>query len=592
MKVVEKLNCLREEMVQENLDAWIIPSSDPHASEYVTERWMGRQWISGFSGSAGTVVILKDKAGLWTDGRYHIQAEEQLEDSTIDLFKDGLPETKSFMDWIYEELPKGARVGFDGNVVPHSLKKDLNKKYKRKNISVVNDKDLLDRVWKDRPSMTDNQIFDLPVKYAGKNRLEKLAEVRSEMKKKEASHHLISSLDDIAWLYNFRGQDTVTCPIALSHTLISMETAQLFIDWVKVPDEMKSALEKDGIQILAYADIDDVVMNLPGDAKVLFDHNRLSSKLSDLIPESCELIDATSITTTLKAVKNETEIEHFKNCHIKDGAAVVKFLKWLDEKVPAGQVTELSAEAQLESYRREIDTFKGLSFTTIPGYGANGAMMHYSSSEESNCTIGQDNFFLVDSGGQYYDGTTDITRTMCFGELSEQKKQDFTLVVKGHIQLAIAKFMEGTRGVQLDMLARQPLWKHGINYGCGTGHGVGFFLNVHEGPHKISPHFIDEALMASMIVTNEPGIYRAGQHGIRIENIMLVVAYEKNEFGSFLSFEQLTMCPIDTRPLLVELLSTEEKQYLNNYHAEVYEKLSPELNEEELSWLKQATRAI
>jgi Xaa-Pro aminopeptidase len=438
----------------------------------------------------------------------------------------------------------------------------------------------------------DEKIFDLAVKYAGKSRLQKLTEIRAEMQKDEITHHFISSLDDIAWLYNFRGHDTDTCPTALAFTLVSMDSAQLFIDPVKVPEQLKSDFKKDNIQITPYVDLDRAIEALPDKSKLLFDHNRVTSKVADLIPEYCEKIDGVSITTALKAIKNTEEIEHFRNCHIKDGAAVVRFLKWLDENVPSGQVSELNAEARLESFRKEIDTFKGLSFRTIAGYAANGAMMHYASSEQSNRRIGQDNFFLVDSGGQYFDGTTDITRTMCYGNLDEDKKHDFTLVVKAHIQLAIARFMQGTRGVQLDMLARQPIWKHAINYACGTGHGVGFFLNVHEGPHSISLRFIDEALKPGMCVTNEPGIYRSGEYGIRIENIMLVVESEENEFGTFYSFEQLTMCPIDTRALLVDLLNADEKEYLNNYHKNVYEKLSPNLNEAETSWLRQSTRAI
>ncbi len=592
MKIVEKLKLLRNEMAAEGLHAWLIPGSDPHASEYVSERWMGRKWISGFSGSAGTVVVLKDKAGLWTDGRYHIQAEKELLGSTIDLYKDGLPATISFIDWIYEQLAEGSKVGFDGELFSCNFKRQLVEKYKRKNISVVSDQDILDRVWIERPPMSPAQIFDLPLKYAGKSRVQKLTELRVAMSKEQASHHLIASLDDIAWLYNFRGQDTPTCPIALSYTLVSMEDAQLFIDAAKVPGDLKLALEQDHVQLSAYEDIYDAVRRLPDEAKILFDHARVNCRLGESVPKNCQQVDGVSITTTLKAIKNEVEIEHFRNCHIKDGAAVLKFLKWLDENVATGQVSELGAAAKLKSCRSEIDTFQGLSFETIPGYGANGAMMHYSSSAQSNCTIGQDNFFLVDSGGQYYDGTTDITRTMCYGELSEEKKHDFTLVVKGHIQLAMAIFMEGTRGVQLDMLARQPLWKHAINYACGTGHGVGFFLNVHEGPHSISLRFIDEPLKAGMCVTNEPGIYRQGQYGIRIENIMLVVEHEKNEFGTFLAFQQLTMCPVDTRPLLVDLLSAEEKEYLNNYNADVYDNLSPILNAQEKAWLRQATKAV
>jgi len=592
MNVKQRITLFRNEMSKLGLNAWIIPSSDPHASEYVTERWMGRKWISDFSGSAGTVVLLSDKAGLWTDGRYYIQAEEELRHSGIALFKDGLSETPSITDWLYSELSDGDKVGFDGEVFSYNFKNEVVSKFRQKNISVVSNQDILEQTWKDRPQMTNAEIFEHPLKYAGKTRLEKLAEVRAEMEKNQVSHHFISSLDDIAWLYNFRGMDMDTCPVALCYTLVSKNKAQLFIAPEKVPVELKKSFNNDSIQLCNYSDVMTEIASIPDTARVLFDHKRINSTLADLIPSSCHKQDGISITTSLKAIKNSVEIEHFRACHIKDGAAVVKFLIWLDEHVPTGKVTELDASAKLESYRREIDTNKGLSFTTIPGYGANGAMMHYASTEESNCLIEQDNFFLVDSGGQYFDGTTDITRTMSYGELSYEKKLDFTLVVKGHIQLAIARFMQGTRGVQLDMLARQPIWKHAINYACGTGHGVGFFLNVHEGPHNISLRFIDESLEPGMCVTNEPGIYRPGEHGIRIENIMLVVESEKNEFGNFFAFEQLTMCPIQTDSLLLDLMTFEEKEYLNQYHEKVFSKLSQVLNSKESSWLKQATKAI
>jgi Xaa-Pro aminopeptidase len=592
MNVKQKITLIRKEMSSLGINAWIIPSSDPHASEYVTERWMGRKWISGFTGSAGTVVILGDKAGLWTDGRYYIQAQEELQDSGIALFKDGLSETPSIIEWLYSELSDGDKVGFDGEVFSYNFKNEAMSKFKQKSISVNSDNDILDRIWEDRPQMTNTEIFAHPLKYAGKSRLEKLAEVRAQMENKQVTHHFISSLDDIAWLYNFRGMDMDTCPVALSYTLISQDKAQLFIVPEKVPKELKESFNNDNIQLCNYSDVMTEIASIPVTAKILFDHKRVNSTLADLIPASCQKQDEVSITTPLKAIKNSVEIEHFRACHIKDGAAVVKFLIWLDEHVPTGKVTELDASAKLESYRREINTNKGLSFTTIPGYGANGAMMHYSSTEESNCLIGQDNFFLVDSGGQYFDGTTDITRTMSYGELSYEKKLDFTLVVKGHIQLAIARFMQGTRGVQLDMLARQPIWKHAINYACGTGHGVGFFLNVHEGPHSISLRFVDEALEPGMCVTNEPGIYRSGEHGIRIENIMLVVESEENEFGNFFAFEQLTMCPIQTNSLLIDIMTSDEKEYLNLYHEEVFSKLSQVLNEEELAWLSHATKAV
>ena len=592
MPIKQRLVSLRAAMARHTLHAWIIPSADPHSGEYTPEHWQGRTWASGFTGSAGTLVLLDDKAGLWTDGRYHIQAADELANTGIDLFNAGLPDTPSIIDWLVDTLPEGARIGFDGKVISHQFKQSLLEKCAPKSISLHGQTDLLNEAWPDRPSLPTDPIFELPLKYAGTSRVEKLAQLRADMSKRAVNTQLITTLDDIAWLYNYRGTDIPYCPVALAYAVVTENQAWLFIDKTKVPADLNQAFEADGITVAEYGDIDSVLSSLPNDSRILFDPAKANSYLTTLFPSVCETQEGVLSSTRLKAEKNDIEIEQVKECHRKDGAAVSQFLHWLDLNVVNGEVSELSATAKLQSLRENIDTFRGLSFNTFAGYGPHGAMMHYAANEESNVPIGNDSFFLVDSGGQYWDGNTDITRTQSYGPLSDAQKRDYTLVVRAHIQLCLAKFMRGTRGIQLDMLARQPLWREGINFGCGTGHGVGSYLNVHEGPHNISPGFIDEALMPGMYVTNEPGIYRTGEHGVRIENIMLVVEGETTEFGQFYEFEQLTLCPIDTSPLLLSMLLDEERDYLNGYHQRVFESLSPLMDEAGVKWLKEQTRAV
>jgi len=579
-------------MKEENLSAWIISSADSHASEYVSDYWRGRTWISGFTGSAGTVVILKDKAGLWADGRYFIQAETEIEDSGIDLFKFGLPDTILFEDWIVQELSENATVGYDGKVMSYDFLKTLKKKSKIKNISVRTDLDILNDIWSDRPSFPTENIFDHDVKYAGKSRAEKLKDVRAEMSKKKASHHLITTLDDIAWLYNYRGNDIPCCPFALAYTLISQKEAQLFIDTKKVPDSLRKEFLNDNIEVCEYTAIDEALSDLKQASSLLFDPKTVNGHFIELLSDEVLKIEGRTVTTMMKSLKNAVEREHNKECHRKDGVAMVKFLKFLDENVPGGRVTEISASDIAEKYRSEIDTFKGLSFTTIPAYGPNAAMMHYSTCEETSCVIGEDNFFLVDSGGQYLDGTTDITRTMNYGPLNEQQRKDYTLVLRGHIALAKAKFMKGARGCQLDIFARGPIWNEAIDYACGTGHGVGNFLNVHEGPQNISTRFIDEEMRVGMNITNEPGIYRKDKWGIRIENVYFVKEFEVNEFGTFFEFDTVTVCPINIKPVIKEMMLSSEIEWLNNYHSYVYEQLCPYLDEGEQAWLKENTKAL
>ena len=590
--IPDRLSQLRKKMADHGLSAWIVPSSDPHSSEYVADHWQGRKWISGFTGSAGTAVILRDKAGVWTDGRYFIQAAEEINETGFDLYKLGVPEAVSYEDWIIEGIAEGSKVGFDGKVLSYRFFVEFKKKCDKKNIQIVTDVDLLNDIWLDRPSLPCSQVNDYNLKYAGKSREDKLAEVRTEMKKLKAKHFILTTLDDIAWLFNIRGSDVLHCPVKLAYSIISINEVFLFIDKTKVPEELAENLSCSGIKLLNYDGIDREIKAIPSETSVLVDPNIVNSHLVSLLVNGVTLIKSKSITTELKAIKNPVEQEHLKECHRKDGVAMVKFLKALDKKVPLGEVTELSAAEIVKGYRKEIDTFVDLSFTTIPGYASNGAMMHYASTEETSCVIGTDNFFLVDSGGQYFDGTTDITRTLNYGDLNREQREDYTLVLKGHIDLAKAKFLKGTRGVQLDMLARQPLWDKGINYACGTGHGIGHFLNVHEGPQNISTKFLDEEFKCGMNITNEPGIYRKNKWGIRIENIYLIILSVENEFGTFYEFEPVTMCPINTKPIVIEMMTDEEKVWLNEYHIQVYNNLSPYLNDDEQEWLKENTLAI
>ena len=588
----KRIESLRAQMKLHNVDAWIIPSADPHSSEYQCARWQTRPWLSGFTGSAGTAVVLQDCSGVWADGRYHIQAAQQLAGSGITLFKQGLPEVPEFEDWLADTLPEGATVGFDGNVISTEAVETMRAKFARKNISLSFSADLIDEVWSDRPEVPADPIFDHPVKYAGLTRTEKLTAVRENMATHKADWFLVSSLDDIAWLYNFRGSDLPNCPITLSFALVSREQAWLCIDAAKVPDALRAAMASENITLLGYEDIYNLVEKIPaGDA--IFLHKKLiNSFLASYVNKDCFIIDGVNLTTRLKAVKNSIEIAHFKKCLIRDGSYVVKFMKWMEEQVAGSGVTEMKAAAYLKSLRAQDPEFQGVSFNTIPGYAEHGALMHYSSSPETDVAVKAGSFFLVDSGGLYSDGTTDITRTFSYGDLTAREIRDYTLVLKGHINLDRAIFLHGTRGLQLDVLARGDMWRDGINYGCGTGHGVGAFLNVHEGPQSISPRFIDEAILPGMVVTNEPGIYREGEHGVRIENIMLCVDQTKTEFGSFYAFETMTICPIETRSVDPSLLNADEITWLNSYHEEVYAKLSPFLDEEHCEYLKNKTQAI
>jgi Xaa-Pro aminopeptidase len=586
MNIRERVEKLRQLMKENKMDAYIVPSSDSHLSEYVAEYFKCRQWITGFTGSAGTAVITMEDAGLWTDGRYYIQAEKQLKDSGIRLFRAADQGVPTFTEWLKTALPENSTIGFDGSVFSAKKVKEMEKDYKKKHISLKIDQDLIGMLWMDRPTMPATPIFVHDVKYAGKSRQDKLKEVRSEMSSQGASVHLLASLDDIAWLLNIRGKDVPNNPITIANVAVAMDKCYLFIDETKVSDDTKAELEKDGIEIRSYEDTSKFLQDLKDNDSVLLDENVINASLYSAINLASEKIDCPNVTTKLKAVKNKTELENLKTCHIYDGVAMVKFIKWLKENVGKEAITEYSAGIKLEEFRRECEFFIEPSFDTIAGYKDHAAMMHYSAKPDITYSLDKVGMLLVDSGGQYYSGTTDITRTIVLGELTEEEKRDYTLVLKGHIALSTVKFLYGATGSNLDILARQPIWKYGIDYKCGTGHGVGFFLNVHEGPHRISTAVNNVKLEEGMVITNEPGIYTEGKHGIRTENMLVAVKDEETEYGQFMKFETITWCPIDLGGIDKSLLTESELEWLNDYNKTVYDKLSPYLNEEEKAWLQ------
>jgi len=593
MKIKEKLQQLRVAMKKNGVDAYIIPSSDPHQSEYVAPRWKTREWISGFTGSAGTVVVTDKKAGLWTDGRYFLQAEEELKDSGITLFKAGLPETPDYKVWISGELKKKGKVGFDSSVMSIGEVDGLKEIFESKGLSVKPCKDLVDAIWKDRPEFPSEKAKLHPVKYSGINRVEKFAAIRDKMKESEVDYHLFASLDDLAWLFNIRGTDVKCNPVVIGFGLIGKKSAELFVVEGKFKASDIKTLEKDGVKVKKYDDIYKTLSKINGKS-IFIDPARCSQSILDAIDtKKVKVVRGTNMSQIMKAVKNKTEIEGMRKAHITDGVAMVKFLHWLDDNVPKGSVTEISASDKLAEFRSQGEDFTGLSFDTISGYGEHGAIIHYSATEETSIEIKPAGFYLIDSGGQYNTGTTDITRTVVVGKLTKKMKRDFTLVLKGHIRIASVKFPQGfTAGTHLDVLAREALWQNGLNYNHGTGHGIGAYLSVHEGPMGITPRWLETKLMPGMMMSNEPGYYESGQYGIRIENIVLVEEKEETPWGKFLGFKDLTMCPIDIRAIEPSLLSVEEKKWLNDYHKEVYKNISPLLDKDAKSWLKKMTVAI
>ena len=588
---MNNVNKLREAMKRNKINHYIIPSSDPHQSEYVADYYTGRSYVSGFTGSAGTLLVSETVAKLWTDGRYFIQAANELKDSGIDLMKMRNPGVLTLEEWISENIKSGEVLGFDGRVISTNQYKDLLKISKKNNFKIEMRNDLLEEIWDSRPELPKEEIFIHELKFAGKRASEKINEVRKEMEKFGGKNYIITSLDDIAWLFNIRGNDITFNPVAIAYALITDKSATLYIDMDKVSSETLKELNNEGIEVCNYEDIENATLSIKD--SVIIDPMKVSAKLYDLIGNDVKIIEKLNITTILKAIKNNVEIENTENSQVRDGVAMVKFIKWLKENLGKEEMTETSVANELLGFRAEGENFKGESFGTIAGYKDHAAMMHYSATEESEYTLKEEGLLLVDSGGQYYDGTTDITRTFVLGELTEEEKRDFTLVLKGHIALSTAKFLKGTTGMNLDILARRPLWQYGMDYKCGTGHGVGYFLNVHEGPQGFRQEGNTTVLEPGMIITNEPGVYKEGKHGIRIENTLLVVKdMITDEFGEFYRFETISYCPIDLNGVVVEMLTAEEKEWLNNYHETVFNKLSPLLNEEEVNFLRKETRSI
>ena len=579
-------------MKEKGIDVYVIPSSDYHQSEYVGEYFKTREFISGFTGSAGIVVVTEDEAGLWTDGRYFIQAEKQLEGSSITLFKIGEENVPTFIEYISKNLKSGQCLGFDGKVLSVKNVFDIKNGFGKKEIKLEDRYDLVNEIWNDRPALPKSNVFILDEKYCGESFESKIKRIREKMSKLDANRHILTSLDDIAWLYNIRGRDIKNNPVSLAYTMISAEEVVLYIDKNKITEEAEKYFIDKNIKIKDYFSIYEEVKVISSEDKVLLDTNKVNYFIYNSIPRGTEIIDKPNPSTFMKACKNDIELENLKNAHIKDGVAVTKFMYWLKKNIGSQEMTEMSVAEKLESFRKEWTDYIEPSFNTISAYEANAAMMHYSANKDSNSQLAPRNLLLVDSGGQYIDGTTDITRTFVLGECSGEVKEHFTLVLKGMLSLSMIKFMYGVTGTNLDILARRPVWSRGIDYKCGTGHGVGFLLNVHEGPHSIRWQYNPQVLEAGMTVTNEPGVYIQGSHGIRLENELIVRNAEKTDFGQFMVFETMTYAPLDLDGVVSELLNEEEKEFLNNYHQIVFEKISPFLSEEEKKWLKEYTRKI
>ena len=592
MNINERISNLRNLMKDRGITAYIVPTYDSHQSEYVADYYKARVWISGFTGSAGTVVVTDKEAILWADGRYFIQAEKELAGSEFKLFKMGIPGFPTYTEWLQEELKEGDTLGFDGKIFPQSDVERLGKALKQKEIKFNGEYDLVGEIWTDRPPMPKSKAFIHEIKYTGKTGKEKVEEVRKEMRKLGADYFLLGSLDDIAWLYNIRGRDVANNPVVISYALVSQDKAYLFVDKEKIDNEVESFLKENGIEIHDYEKVIDYVKDIEKGSRVFLDPDRVNRWLYSGIPRECKIVEGMNITTKLKGNKNPVEVKNQKNAYIKDGVALVKFLHWLDKNIGNIEITEISAEERLEEFRREQEGFIEPSFDTISAYKENAAMMHYKANDESNYVLKKEKMYLVDSGGQYLDGTTDVTRTVILGDITEEEKRDFTLTLKGHINLISARFLYGATGSNLDVLCRYPLWQEGIDYKCGTGHGVGFLLNVHEGPHRIATVPNNVAFEKGMIVTIEPGVYKAGCHGIRIENVVVVDEDIKTDSGQFMKFETLSFCPIDLEGVDVKLLTDKERAWLNDYHKDVYNKISPYLNEEEKEWLREETRSI
>ncbi len=591
MRPQEKIYALRELMRKNEINAWIVPSTDPHQSEYVAECWRAREWLSGFTGSAGIVVVTQEKAGLWTDSRYHIRAAQELAGSGIELFKVGLPGVPTYIEWLTTEIESGGVVGLDGRVFSVAEVERLTKAFADKSITIHSQLDLIGKLWQDRPSIPRHPIYILDEKFSGESRVAKTTRIRDKIKEQGASAHLIASLDDIAWILNIRGGDVSYNPVGICFLMISLDEVRLFIHAEKVPQDVKAALQADGVLIAEYEELHPFLQRLPSNMVVLIDPEKINYMIKEIIEENSQIKQCSSIPEGLKAIKNSTELAGICRAHIRDGVAMVRWLYWLEQQRPLTAHTEITIAEKLAELRSLGEHYQGLSFGTISAYQANGAIGHYAPTPDTTVTLKPEGLLVIDSGGQYLDGTTDITRTISLGSPDADQKHAFTAVLKAHIRIASTIFPQGTQGGQLEAIAKEPLWQQGYECRHGIGHGIGHFLNVHEGPQRFSKGNT-VPIELGMVTSNEPGVYFEGKFGIRIENVVITVPHSTTEFGDFYRFETVSYCPIDINLIEIPLLTTAEKDWLNEYHQTVYEKLAPFLSSEENVWLRVATRKI
>ena len=596
MKITERLNALRELMKEKKIDAYLVPTDDFHGSEYVGDYFKCRKYITGFTGSAGTAVIMQDMAGLWTDGRYFIQAADQLCGSTIELFRSGEPGVPTVHQFLAEKLQNAMCLGFDGRTVSAEEAEQLGELLKEKNITFAVNEDLIGEIWSERPALSCEPVMELDVKWAGESRKDKIAGIREQMKEKKADIFILTSLDDIAWLLNIRGNDIHCCPVVLSYLVVTDAELRLYANAAAFSEEIRTNLAADGVKIYPYEDVYSYVQIISEDKKILLSKANVNSRLVSNIPCNVTIVDEPNLTLLPKAVKNQTEMDNERTAHIKDGVAVTKFIRWMKTNVAKERITELGAAEKLYQFRSEQEHFIGDSFDPIIAYGKHAAIVHYSATEETDIPLEARGMVLADTGGHYLEGTTDITRTIVLGPVTEKEKKYFTAVLRGNLNLAAAKFKYGCTGLNLDYLARGPLWELGEDYNHGTGHGVGYLLNVHEGPNsfrwKNLPGNPAPVLEEGMITSDEPGYYLENEFGIRHENLVLCKKAEKTPFGQFMCFESLTMVPFDLDGVDTEQMSDRERKLLNEYHKKVYVTIAPYLDEEEKEWLRQATREI
>lgn len=592
VKTDEKLAALRRMMAAHQIAAVVVPSADPHQSEYVTGHWQARAWLTGFTGSAGVAVVTLTRAVLWTDFRYWLQAGIQIQGSEFELFKSGEKDVPEFHRWIFDHLASKDTVAVDGRVISRTQEKTYRQLWDSRQIRLRTDLDLVKDLWQDRPPMPVSPTWEFDVQYAGQSRFEKIENIREAMAQAGADCHVMTGLEDIAWTFNLRGSDAPNNPVNIAFALFTESSVRLFIHPDKVNKDLAASLAGDGVTLAGYADIDTALGQIPDSACMLLDPDMTSAHLASAIPPGCRVIEKPSPASRLKAVKNDIQIRHLRDTAVKDGIAVICFLHWLSEQALDDSLTEISAAEKLFELRKAQPGFVENSFDPIMAFGAHSALCHYSATPHTDVRLDSTGLFLTDSGGNYLTGTTDITRTVCLGAPSLQQIKDYTLVLKGHIAVAGACFPEGTRGFQIDTLARQFLWAQGMNFGHGTGHGVGFFLCVHEGPARISPHPVDAALEKGMLMTDEPGVYREGEYGIRLENMVLVTDSRQTEFGRFLEFENMTWCHFERDLIDTSLLTEAEIAWINQYHRQVYDRISPYLPSRIAAWLQTRTALL